>query len=239
MLDLLHKFILALISGITEFLPVSAAAHRELYQQITGCGAPGQGFILAVHIGCLAAIIACNRTKLLRLSRHKRMARGRRGRGRPVDPTIVLDMRLLRVAAIPVLISILFYGKAGELLSNLGFLALFLLINGFLIMLPRFLSQGNKDSKHLSMLDGLLIGLGGGRRDSWIFPDRRLHSAWSCERCRAQLCVGFCSAFGDSIHGWCCDHGYLFDVRHQNGCHIPCFAWLDRCRRCRICRSIY
>lgn len=160
MLDLLHKFILALISGITEFLPVSAAAHRELYQRITGCGAPGQGFILAVHIGCLVAIIACNRTKLLRLSRYKRMTRGGR-RSKSMDPSIMLDMRLLRIAAIPLLISILFYGKAGKLVSDLGFLALFLLINGFLIMLPRVLSQGNKDGKNLSLLDALFMGIGG------------------------------------------------------------------------------
>ncbi len=162
MLDLLHKFILALISGFTEFLPVSAAAHREIYQRITGCDVPGQGFILAVHIGCLAAIIACNRPKLMRLSRHKRMARGgRRGRGRPVDTSIALDIRLLRVAAIPLLISIVFYGKTGKLQSDLGLLALFLLLNGFLIMLPRVLSQGNKDSRTMSMLDSLLIGIGG------------------------------------------------------------------------------
>ena len=162
MLELIHKFILALISGITEFLPVSAVAHRELYQQITGCETPGRGFLLAVHIGCLAAIIACNRPKLVRLSRQKRMGRGgRRSRNRTVDPTLTLEMRLLRVAAIPVIISVFFYGKAGKLASDLGFLALFLLINGFLVMLPRLLSQGNKDSKNLSMLDALLIGLGG------------------------------------------------------------------------------
>lgn len=162
MLDLLHKFILALISGITEFLPVSAAAHRELYQQITGCGAPSRGFILAVHIGCLAAIIACNHTKLRRFSRNKRMNRGnRRGHGRPVDSAAVLDMRLMRIAAIPLLISVLFYGKAGILVSDLGLLALFLLLNGFLVILPRLLSQGNKDSKTMSMLDALLMGLGG------------------------------------------------------------------------------
>ena len=160
-LDLLHKFILALISGITEFLPVSAAVHREIYQRITGCTTPGQGFVLAVHIGCLAAIIACNQSKLRRFSRNKRMARGRRGRGRPVDSAIWLDMRLLRAAAIPLIISILFYGKAGTLVSNLGILALFLLLNGFLMMLPRLLSQGNKDSKMMSMLDALFIGLGG------------------------------------------------------------------------------
>lgn len=161
MLDLLHKFILALISGITEFLPVSAAAHREIYQRITGCTTPGQGFVLAVHIGCLAAIIACNQSKLRRFSRNKRMARGRRGHGRSVDSSLALDVRYLKIASIPLIVSIFFYGKASSLSSDLGLLALFLLMNGFLVMLPRLLSHGNKNSKSMSMLDGLLMGIGG------------------------------------------------------------------------------
>jgi undecaprenyl pyrophosphate phosphatase UppP len=40
-------------------------------------------------------------------------------------------------------------------------LAVFLLINGILLYIPQYFSSGNKDSRTLSRVEGLLMGLGG------------------------------------------------------------------------------
>ncbi|MEX2519908.1 MAG: undecaprenyl-diphosphate phosphatase [Paracoccaceae bacterium] len=56
-MPLLHLVILALIQGVTEFLPVSSSGHLALYPLLTG--APDQGLKLdvAVHVGTLAAVM--------------------------------------------------------------------------------------------------------------------------------------------------------------------------------------
>lgn len=56
-MPLLHLFILALVQGITEFLPISSSAHLVLVPVLTGW--PDQGLLLdvAVHVGTLAAVL--------------------------------------------------------------------------------------------------------------------------------------------------------------------------------------
>lgn len=56
-MSLLHLFILAVIQGLTEFLPVSSSGHLILIPKLTGL--PDQGLIIdvAVHIGTLGAVV--------------------------------------------------------------------------------------------------------------------------------------------------------------------------------------
>jgi undecaprenyl-diphosphatase len=56
-MPLLHLVLLAVVQGITEFLPISSSGHLILVPQITGWD--DQGLILdaAVHVGTLGAVI--------------------------------------------------------------------------------------------------------------------------------------------------------------------------------------
>jgi len=49
--------ILALIQGITEFLPVSSSGHLILFPQLTGMEDQGQAMDVAVHVGTLFAVM--------------------------------------------------------------------------------------------------------------------------------------------------------------------------------------
>lgn len=49
--------ILALIQGITEFLPVSSSGHLILLPQLTGTEDQGQAMDVAVHVGTLFAVM--------------------------------------------------------------------------------------------------------------------------------------------------------------------------------------
>ncbi len=56
-MPLFHLIIIALIQGVTEFLPVSSSGHLALYPLLSG--APDQGLSLdvAAHVGTLGAVI--------------------------------------------------------------------------------------------------------------------------------------------------------------------------------------
>ena len=56
-MSLLEIFLLSLIQGLTEFLPVSSSAHLILPSAILGWTDQGLGFDVAVHVGTLLAVM--------------------------------------------------------------------------------------------------------------------------------------------------------------------------------------
>lgn len=56
-MDLLQIFVLAVIQGITEFLPISSSGHLILVPVLTSWQDQGLAFDVAVHIGTLSAVI--------------------------------------------------------------------------------------------------------------------------------------------------------------------------------------
>lgn len=66
-MDWLQIIILALIQGITEFLPISSSAHLLLPSILLGWKDQGLAFDIAVHLGSLLALITYFRQQLLEL----------------------------------------------------------------------------------------------------------------------------------------------------------------------------
>ena len=62
-------FILALLQGATEFLPISSSAHLILLPQLMDWRDQGLGFDIAVHIGTLVAVLVYFRDDIGRLWR--------------------------------------------------------------------------------------------------------------------------------------------------------------------------
>lgn len=56
-MPLFQLLLVAIIQGITEFLPVSSSGHLILLPHLTGLEDQGQAIDVAVHIGTLAAVI--------------------------------------------------------------------------------------------------------------------------------------------------------------------------------------
>ena len=64
-MDFLQAFILALIQGITEFLPISSSAHLILVPRFLGWPDQGLAFDVAVHLGTLMAVLWYFRDELM------------------------------------------------------------------------------------------------------------------------------------------------------------------------------
>lgn len=56
-MDLLQLFVLSLVQGLTEFLPISSSAHLILVPVLTPWKDQGLAFDVAVHVGTLLAVV--------------------------------------------------------------------------------------------------------------------------------------------------------------------------------------
>ncbi|WP_298634364.1 undecaprenyl-diphosphate phosphatase [uncultured Umboniibacter sp.] len=68
-MDLFHAFLLAVIQGLTEFLPISSSAHLILPTAIFGWPDQGLAFDVAVHVGTLMAVMIHFRVEVVRFTR--------------------------------------------------------------------------------------------------------------------------------------------------------------------------
>lgn len=66
-MTIFEAFTLALIQGLTEFLPVSSSAHLILPSEILGWQDQGLAFDVAVHVGTLLAVIGYFRQEVVQL----------------------------------------------------------------------------------------------------------------------------------------------------------------------------
>lgn len=166
--NFLESLLYGLAAGLTDILPVSAQAHRTILMTVFGADGESALLRLLTHGAILAALYYCCQKQLMRISRQLKLARiPKKRRKRPLDLRTLLDYKLLRTMMIPAILGFLFYQKIAALNHSLSWIALFALINAIILFLPQLMPTGNKDSRTMSRLEALLMGLGGA---AGIFP---------------------------------------------------------------------
>ncbi len=68
-MDLIQTLLLAIVQGLTEFLPVSSSGHLILAPSLLGWSDQGLAFDVAVHFGTLIAVVFFFRHELLAMTR--------------------------------------------------------------------------------------------------------------------------------------------------------------------------
>ena len=110
-MDPAHAIVLALVQGLTEFLPISSSAHLILVPALLGWPDQGLAFDVAVHVGTLVAVVAYLRRDLEALATGwVRSA----SRGHPFAPESRMAW-MVAAATVPVGAAGLFAGDAVEL----------------------------------------------------------------------------------------------------------------------------
>ncbi len=159
-MSIVESILYGLISGLTDFLPVSSGAHQALMRYLFGVNARIPFQELLVHIGVIASIfIGCNET-LVRLQREQRSQTGpRRRKIHTLDSKSYYDLRLLKTATIPLLIGLFLSLATRSMENNLLNLMAFWLCNAVILLLADHSRRGNRDSRTMSALDGIVMGV--------------------------------------------------------------------------------
>lgn len=161
-LNWFESFLYGLFSGLADIVPVSAEAHRVLMLKFFGIQSNNSLLNLWIDVSIFGALYFCCRQQIVRISRARRLARiPKRRRRRPLDTRSLMDFGLLKTMLIPVILSFFVYAYAQKLEGKLVVIAVFLFVNGLILYIPQFFPTGNRDSRTLSRVEGLLMGLGG------------------------------------------------------------------------------
>lgn len=154
-MDTTHAVVLALIQGLTEFLPISSSAHLILVPALLGWPDQGLAFDVAVHAGSLAAVVAYLRRDLAELVRGWLRSVSR---GRPFASESRLAWMVI-AGTIPVGVAGLLAGEAVELhlrapIVIAGANVLFALI----LLAAERLGSGTRGEGSLTVRDAVFIG---------------------------------------------------------------------------------
>ena len=161
-LSWIKSCIFGMLSGLFDVFPVSAEAHRVLLLKFFGMKSASDVMNLLIHVGVFTALYYSSQTHLVRMRRARELARvPKNKRRRPLDVRSMMDWSMLKTMMIPAVLGVYFRKYTTGLSSNLMLIALFLFINGVILYLPQFFPTSNRDSRTLSRIEGILMGLGG------------------------------------------------------------------------------
>ncbi len=153
-MDFIQILVLALLQGLTEFLPVSSSAHLILVPYLLGWEDQGLAFDLAVHIGTLTAVVFYFRAELqvmvrdwVRSITHREMTQ---------------DAKLfwaVGFGTIPVGLVGLFFGDfIEENLRSTLVIAATTIIFGFVLLIADKTALRKRDEYSINWVDVLIIG---------------------------------------------------------------------------------
>jgi undecaprenyl-diphosphatase len=153
-MDSLQAIVLAIVQGLSEFLPISSSGHLILVPHFLGWTDQGLAFDVAVHVGTLFAVVAYFRRQLLAMTRA--------WFGSLAGGGMTPDARLawcVVVGTIPVgIVGLLFNDLIEKMLRNPLFVAGTLSFFGLLMWLADRFGRQRRDEYSVGWRDAILIG---------------------------------------------------------------------------------
>ena len=153
-MDPVQAVVLALVQGLSEFLPISSSGHLVLVPYFLGWPDQGLAFDVAVHVGTLFAVVAYFRRELVAMTRA--WFGSVTGRGMTPDAKLAWCVIL---GTIPVgLVGLLFGGVIEEKLRNPVFVATTLTVFGAVMWIADRFGRRERDEYSVGWRDAFLIG---------------------------------------------------------------------------------
>lgn len=157
-MGLLQAFILGIVQGATEFLPISSSGHLVLLPAALGWPSPSLVFDTTVHLATLIAVIAVFRRDLLSLivSWWQGLVHG--------QPSQSTESRLawwVILGTVPgVLAGLLLEETFRSFFDSTTAVGAFLLLTALLLVLAEVFGRRRRALQEITWLDSILIGIG-------------------------------------------------------------------------------
>jgi undecaprenyl-diphosphatase len=150
-LSLIETLILAIVQGVTEWLPISSSGHLVVVQQYLLHEQPPLLFDVALHVGTLCVVLVVFRRELMSI----------------LKALVRFDFKseegklgvFIAVGSIPTaLIGYFFHDVLESLFYNALVVGMALVVNGVVL----FFSELREDGRRVGFVDSLLIGVAQG-----------------------------------------------------------------------------
>ena len=151
----LQVVVLAIVQGLTEFLPISSSGHLVLVPHFFAWTDQGLAFDVAVHFGSLLAVLAFFRKDIFALIKGGLQVLG--GKVETVESRLALGIAL---GTVPASIAGLLFADWIEMNLRSPFVIVFTL-SGYavLMILADKLGRRERDISHVTIRDALVIGV--------------------------------------------------------------------------------
>lgn len=156
-MPLYQAVVLAIVQGITEFLPISSTGHLVLFPWFLGWKDPGLTFDVALHAGTLLAVFVYFWRMWVD------MIKAAAGRGDSKNPEVRENRRLfwlLVIGTIPGAIAgVLFEKKADTAFRNPLVIGVALIVVALVMWAGEKVTRDNESLKEVSLLDAAIVGI--------------------------------------------------------------------------------
>jgi len=157
-MGLFQAFILGIVQGATEFLPISSSGHLVLLPAALGWPSPSLVFDTTVHLATLIAVVVVFRRDLLGL-----IVAWWRGllNGQPLQSTESRLAWWVILGTVPgVLAGLLLEETFKSFFASPTAPGVFLLLTALLLFLAEVLGRRRRALQEITWLDSILIGIG-------------------------------------------------------------------------------
>ena len=164
-MSLFTAFILGIVQGVSEFLPISSSGHLSIAQNLFHIQAVGEEhlfFDVLLHFGTMLAIFVAYRRDIAEMIREFFLGLSDIFRGttpRPVPPARRLIL-LIMIATLPLFVVLPVKKKVESLYYNTVFIAFALLVTGCLLFFSDRVRRGRKTERTATWRDALIVGVG-------------------------------------------------------------------------------
>ncbi|MDJ1370129.1 undecaprenyl-diphosphate phosphatase [Gulosibacter molinativorax] len=148
--------VLAIVQGLTEFLPISSSAHIRIFGELLGISDPGATFTAIIQIGTELAVLVFFWNDIVRII--KQWIGSLRGKVPKSDPDARMGWFII-IGSVPIVVlGVLLQDVIRSQFRSLWIIATTLIVFGIILGIADVIGRREKTLDKLNAKDGILYG---------------------------------------------------------------------------------